>query len=474
MCVSLSWLSLHREQPFAFVSRSAFIPQPGTYHVRHRLHDYTAKHDRFFFQWWNYLVYDSASQQQYQLMFQITHYSSRADTPGTYIVLAAKQQLSDGSDVTAGDMVPATRATISGDMDIHAPSSVAGWLSQYVQTAVDNDTYSVSGSFPASLTSSGEPLSFHLTFHRIHGLYTGLNNEADSVSKYCSLISNHFAYNSRVSGWWASSSESNVTFSASSSRYRAYAAASWGCQLPHTSTQPAISHPWTWLWLVVPAAEDGERPEISLCLGTARLEARSVGLGSLHGGVSVMGVGSELVGTAFAQAHHGTWHQLPLLWAASDGYLARFNYSVSQWANLSDTAGPYSVPLTQSYELLTRQWRLHVTFVSPASAFFRAPVTVEDVSSGQLRLFSDFRACNNRVQLTVLQRQWVAEADKESEVQEELLFEGEVAINAVEYAYEAELSDTVQATLRKLMPAGLFDEAAQLSQKVGGRDTDDS
>ena len=433
--------------------------------MRSRLHEYTADKDRFFFQWWNYLVYDSATHQQYQLIYQLSHYSSKADTPGTYVITGAKHQRGDGSDVTAGDIVPLERAQLSRDMNIDAPSSIADSLHRYVQTAVNDDTYVVSASFPASLTSTGEPLSFHLTLHRVHGLYTGRDSEASNSEQYCALISNHFAYNSRVAGWWSSSPSHNVSFSADSVRYRAYAAASWGCQLPHTRTQPAITHPWTWLWLVVPAAESDDRPEISFCLGTARLES-GIGLGSLHGGVSVMGVGSELVGAVSAQAYHGSWHQLPLQSAASDGYLSRFNYSLSQWANLSDEVGPYSVPLVQSYTVLTRQWRVDVTFTSPPAAFFRAPVAVEDTKSARLRLFSDFRACNNDVQLRVARRRWSGDTSKgeEEAVVERVVYEGAAAINAVEYAYEAELLKTVEETNRMLMPAGLRDAIAQLEQ----------
>ena len=432
--------------------------------MRNRLHDYTASNDRFFFQWWNYLVYDSVSHQQYQLIYQLSHYSSRAATPGSYVIIGAKHQRGDGADISAGDMMPAEHATISRHMDIEAQSSVGGSLYRYVQVAEDDDTYVVSASFPASLTSTGESMSFHLTFHRVHGLYTGLDSEASSVNKYCVLISNHFAYNSRVSGWWSSSPSHNLTFSASSSRYRGYAAASWGCQLPHTRTQPAISHPWTWLWLVVPAKENEQRPEISFCLGTARMEARDIGLGSLHAGVSVMGVGAELVGAMFADAHHGSWYQLPLQSAASDGYLSRFNYSVSHWTNLSDVAGSYTVPLVQSYEIVTRQWLLQVTFTSPPSAFFRAPVTVEDNKDGHMRLFSDFRACNNHVQLKLVRRRWGGETGKESEMHGQVVYEGPVAINAVEYAYEADLSDTVEATQRKLMSSGFTDVVAQMQR----------
>ena len=411
-------------------------------------------------------MYDSATHQQYQLIFQLTHHSSRADNPGTYVIVGAKEQRDDDSDVSAGDIVPVESAALTRDMDVDAQSSVAGWPSHYVQTAVDDATYVVSASFPPSLTTTGQPLSFHLTFHRIHGMYTGLDSEQSNVNRYCVLISNHFAYDSRVSGWWSSSASNNVTFVADSDRYRGYAAGSWGCQLPHTSTQPPITHPWTWLWLVVPASQRANTPEISFCLGTARLEAKVVGLGTLHGGVSVLGVGDDLVGATFAEVFHGTWYQLPLQSTASDGYLSRFNYTLSQWVNRSDVAGPYSVPLVQSYELLTRDWRLDVTFTSPDTAHFRAPVTVEDSTDGRLRLFSDFRACNNHVQLTLVRRQWAEEAGKEREAVGQVVFEGRVAINAVEFAYESPLSDTVEATQRKLMSNGFLDAVKQLQQST--------
>ena len=269
-------------------------------------------------------------------------------------------------------------------------------------------------------------------------MYTSPDREADNI-RSCTLISNHFAYSSHVTGWWADSPTHNVTFTRGL-RFRAYAAASWGCQLPHTDSHPPHTFPWTWLWLAVPGTET--TPELSLCLGTAKLEAAP--LGALYAGISVLGVGETVVGSTFAYAWHGTSFQLKLLSAASDGRLIAFNRSLTDWVNGSDDAGDYHLPLTQLYTIESTEWRVQVQVDTSLPSYFRAPVVVEDVNDGRLRLFSDFRACDNQVHLTLHRLH-------PSPTPPTLIYSGPAQFNAAEYAYEAGLSDTVPATIAKLL-----------------------
>ena len=158
-----------------------------------------------------------------------------------------------------------------------------------------------------------------------------------------------------------------------------------------------------------------------------------------------MGIGSTVVGTTFAYAFHNTSIQLPLLSAASDGYLVAFNRSLTRWADSSDAVGAWSLPLTQSYDIVSADYAVHVTVHSALSAYFRAPVVVEDSNDGRLRLFSDFRACNNDVRVTVRRRGKNGSADA-------FIYDGPAAMNAAEYAYEAALNTGVADAVRALTP----------------------
>ena len=433
-----SYRSLAPDEPFAFIRSNTFLPQPSAHTVRYRGAEYTAGRDRFFFQWWNYLIVDSASHQQYQLIYQLSHQSSRASVPlPSYSVVGVKHQRRDKSSLTAAQANPFNRTRITLPMDLAI--SDASDTTRFTQRALDDDTYEVTGYYPASHTSSSYPLSYHLTFHRIHGLYTSPDREASDVSS-CTLISNHFAYSSTVSGWWSDAPDHNATFDRSD-RFRAYAAASWGCQLPHTDSHPPFTFPWTWIWLAVPSTPT--TPEFSLCLGTARLEAAP--LGALYAGVSVMGIGDELVGLTFAYAWHNSSLQAPLLSAASDGYLAAFDRRLDRWVEGRDEAGRWRLPLVQEYRLVSKRWAVDVRVESEVGSYFRAPVVVEDGKDGRLRLFSDFRACENAVTVRVERR---GEGGEKGEV----VYDGPAAMNAAEFAYEAELDESIPATIAKLLP----------------------
>ena len=434
------YLTLAPNESFALLRHSTFLAQPSTSHVRFRASEYgTARHDRFFFQWWNYLVIDSLTNEQFQFVFQLNYHSERfqADPSAAYLLVAAKAQHGDGS-VTyeSADSLPLHQAELSRDMDISAP-----W---YSQAAEDDNTYTFTAAFPANRSKSGLPLSFHITLHRVHGMYSGLDSEESSV-RHCLISSNVFAFNSRVSGWWSSSADHNVSFSASSPRFRAYAGASWGCQLPHTDHNDPLHYPWTWVWMSVPQTDS--RPDLSISIGTASFD---LGLaGRMRAGLMAVGWGDEVVGATYATINSDGIVPLPLLSAASDGPLSAFAPNLSDWTSSSssmaasiDPMGSFTLPLTQSYFISTGTLELTFTSRSPnLSAYFRAPIVVEDATSAQVRLYSDFRANAVEVHVRLVR--------KGGEV-EEVLYDGEAAINAVEYAYEAELLESAESILGRV------------------------
>ena len=462
--------SLAADEAFALIRHTTFIPRPGTQHLRFRADEYgTDKHDRFFFQWshrhtrahtalpllsrpltdslarlrcclcrWNYLIVDSATNEQYQFVFQLNYHSARFQLePSTALLLvAAKAQHGDGSTVyEAADSYPLQQVGLSQHMDITAPL--------YSQVAVDNDTYTFTAAFPSNRTRSNLPLSFHVTLHRLHGMYSGEESEESNV-KNCLISSNIFAFNSRASGWWSSGPEHNVSFSASSERFRAYGGASWGCQLPHTDSKDPLHYPWTWVWLSVPRS--GTRPDLSISVGTAAFDLGWVG--TLRAGLMAVGWGDEIVGAVYATLNSDTAFRLPVLSAASDGFLTAFTPNFSDWTPSSSepaaAMGSFTLPLTQSYTVTTATLDLTVTSHSPSlSAFFRAPVVTEDATSAQVRLYSDFRA--NAVDVHVrLARRAAGGASGE------VLYEGEARINACEYAYEAQLLESAESILSRV------------------------
>jgi len=158
------------------------------------------------------------------------------------------------------------------------------------------------------------------------------------------------------------------------------------------------------------------------------LESGSSLLGDLYGGLSILSIGEEQIQTTFAFAHFNSTLQLPLLSASNDGYISTFQLSTSDWQLFEDEIGSALIPLLVRYEIVTMSYSVTVVFLSRVVDYIRAPVVVEDLRSAELKLFSDFRAPHNEVNLTILQRD-----------NNKILYSGKVEMNAVEFAYEADL-----------------------------------
>jgi hypothetical protein len=100
----------------------------------------------------------------------------------------------------------------------------------------------------------------------------------------------------------------------------------------------------------------------------------------------------------------------------------------SQWATFTDVHGSARVPLRQRFRFASDVYEFDVDFHSTVDQYFRAPVSIE--TDGKARVFSDFRAVGVNSHVVVVHRasnttrvdRWVS------------------SMNAVEYAYEADLA----------------------------------
>ena len=208
-----------------------------------------------------------------------------------------------------------------------------------------------------------------------------------------------------------------------SRRFRAYAAGSWGCQLP--TGDPPIEHPWTWFWLVLPGADPAGADDVGLVGGTARF---ATPIGPIEGGYAYAGGvpdgaagggGRHHYSTRYARLFHRTPAELLLQATSSDGHFMSYTVEQDEWATFRDEVGEARVPLRQTFRFQSAAHDFVVDFRPTIDQYFRAPV----VFGGEL--FSDFRAVGAKTRVTIRARPTG-----------EVLVDTEVdTMNAVEFAY---------------------------------------
>jgi len=430
--------------PFALITNQTVIDRPASFHSRWRAPDYIDKYDRFFFQWWNYLIYDGETHDHWTLVYHTTKYSKAAQYQDYASVSMVHKQRSTTRE-TAHSAIPLRDLMHSAEFDLQYRTP-DGKI-PYTQRIIDDNTYEVVAMMDPSLTHTGQRVSWNLTFHRVHGMYNGLDNE-ESNKEHCAIVSTLFGYHSKVSGW-VQEGDKRYEFTTSGSRYRAYAAGSWGCKLP--SGSPALDYPWTWFWMSIPgdAQASPPRPDIGMAMGTALFQTNASIIGDLYGGFSTVGIGEEIITSTTADLHHGRPWQLPLTSSTTDGTLRRFQLDMSDWAAGSDEMGHFQLPTVQRYLIETRRHRFQVDFFSDAEQYFRCPVVVEhsdaaandgaatssNSGSGdkasfsfsssssvsqaprRLQVFSDYRAVGVRTHVSIWKRQRAPEERKDMEKQ---------------------------------------------------------
>jgi len=459
------WLRLQPGQMPAFITQARIVDRPGNAHARWRGADYVAAFpDRFFFQWWNFLVYDARTDDHWTLVLHTAHHSSASGMPhvassslvhrrGSEMVLQAHEAVPlDDNHVQVG---PEWNIALRSRSQAGTGSGEAGPgpVSHRIEL-LDEDTYRVHMSFlPSHITARAEgdsiaapeSISLSLTFRRQHGVYTGLDSEEGNI-EHCAVVSNLFGYHSRVQAgtiregngrvYHFGSDKTGAAQGEEDKHVRAYAAGSWGCRLP--SGYPAAAFPWTWAWLSLPGDDTAvpPRPDIGIVLGTARYQTNTTTIGEIAGGYAHWGVGDgQVVATSTATLRAGSALPFRMQAVSSDSALRRFDVSLSRWSNssnasaalsaaaadLSDEMGSFVLPLDQRYDVETAHWRLQLHFRSEGHQYFRCPVVVERMdgvpaaaagaeagaspaATEILQAFSDFRAVGVRVHVQLWHR----------------------------------------------------------------------
>jgi hypothetical protein len=262
------------------------------------------------------------------------------------------------------------------------------------------------------LTGKLPDIEWSLTVTRVNGYYGGLDGENPSQ---CFMASNLFGFHSLARGWIVSRGrrhEVNET-----ARFRAYAAGSWGCELP--GGEPAIEYPWTWFWLVVPRSDPAQ--DMGLCGGTARF---ATAVGPVYGGYSVAGLprtvdASRHFSTRFVRLLHNTSLDFFLQASSSDSYYRDFRVQQFDWSTFRDAFGSAPVPLRQLFAFSSATYEFELDFRPTLAQYFRAPL------SHNGKIFSVFRAVGATTRILVRRGGHV-------------VFDETIdTMNAVEYAYVA-------------------------------------
>lgn len=307
------YINLQDDQAFGLTTAHSEIVNPPAYKSRYRGAEHT-KDDEFFFQWWNFLVFDAETRDHWNIIYQVTNYADGSTSPDAAMVAMMHLQGSEPR-MQAHHAIPLGDLDVRNDFDLLY--NVDGNV-KHSQIIVDDDTYHLKADFSADKTNVDTPVSWDLTFHRLHGLYPNPESQEDNDKAMCLLASTLWGYNSEVEG---TITAGDKVFTVSrNSRFRAYAAGSWGCDLPNG--RPAIEYPWTWFWLVipdVPALKGQKVTDIGMVMGTARFqEPAGALLGDIYGGFSAVGMGDVLHSTRHAQLHHNTSFAIPMQNTASD------------------------------------------------------------------------------------------------------------------------------------------------------------
>eukprot|EP00455_Lapot_gusevi_P009635 TRINITY_DN1432_c0_g1_i2.p1 TRINITY_DN1432_c0_g1~~TRINITY_DN1432_c0_g1_i2.p1 ORF type:complete len:511 (-),score=122.50 TRINITY_DN1432_c0_g1_i2:17-1363(-) len=421
------------------------IPFPDAVHSRYRRSEYTdpAQH---FFQWWNFIVFDHETKDHFTLLYGLIDFPSNSSARDVAVVSVKHLQESTLKN-NASFVVPLKMLQHKHDFDLNFPNE-ANQVAQSLE-AINADTYRVRGHMrgeAAEVTDGpienggGKSIEWDLTFHRVHGFY-GSQDSEETNKQHCAIVSTLFGYNSEVEG--TIRVEDKVYTITRSPRYRAYAAGSWGCELP--GGNPPIKYPWSWAWLVIPnafpasASDSSARyTDLSMLVGTAAFQTNSI-IGDIEGGYFLAGYQNQIFSTRYADILNETTYPVPLLASSSDGYLTKYHVDRDDWQVYSDEFGSALIPLRQHFQVETKFHRASVNFQSKLEQYFRLPITIE--KQGLVKVFSDFRAVGVNVEVSFYTR-------TSTTAPWELKYRGVVdSMNALEYAYAAPVNEKMAVAL---------------------------
>lgn len=258
-----------------------------------------------------------------------------------------------------------------------------------------------------------------VTLYAIHAAYVNKNAEIESTEE-CSIGGSIlYGINMETEGHMRFG-EHNFVFSRSP-RFRVYGGASYGCTLPQG--QPPIEFPWSWSWVVIPDASGDPMKDISMVLADARFASPIGPIYGIHGYIGLenremvtyravmlnhhrVAKGNKPSGDLYTNNEEYLSDQtsmltVPLYASASDGALTRVSITQENFYLSSDAFGTAELPEKSIFLVETATLRVRLDITAKPNSYFRLPVEVFSVPVGRLATFSDFRACNPDVLVTI-------------------------------------------------------------------------
>lgn len=145
--------------PFAFITNKTIINQPANVHSRWRFNDYKSR-DTYFFQWWNFLVYDSLTHNHWTLVYHTSKYSSNAGLED-YGSVSMIHRTGPQHQTWANDKVPLTSVHHSNDWDLDYTKQEEGVkVVPYRMYVIDDDTYRIEAKFDKQYTCRSVSVSW--------------------------------------------------------------------------------------------------------------------------------------------------------------------------------------------------------------------------------------------------------------------------------------------------------------------------
>jgi hypothetical protein len=390
--LAVKYAQLEEGQPLVFLlSTHNHTDNPPAVDSRFRGAEYSPRNP-YFFQWWNYLVVDAETLDHWTLGFQLNvgNESVSRGFMGFTHMRGPKYLRRSGASVPLRDV-----STNPSNFDVKYK---IGELVPYQQIVIDDDTYRIVGDLTNGL------VSFDLTFHRVHGVIVGIDQNKEQIES-CVMTSSLWGYHSEVEG---TIREGNKVFTITRTpRYRAYAAGSWGCRIL----------PWSWFWLIDPS----ETPKDDVSMAWGHADITIPGLGDVAGVFSVTAYLNKLISSRSARLWPGTSVSPLLMASSSDHYVRDFTLQRLDWTEYSDEFGTATVPLRQIFGIATKHFNISVDFKVKLEDYFR--IAVITLVNDQEVVFSDFRAVAVPAHIRILK-------------DGALVYEKTVStMTAVEYAY---------------------------------------
>lgn len=376
-------------EPFALLRSDATLKWPAANYSRVRLTDYQQP-DRFFFQWWNYLIYDPETKEHWNIIYQVTDfpdYTNRSNEARVSLAYFRGQEL-----LTAvTDLFPLNLLEMEGGMNLTHSRRDGTFFSH---RALTDDLIELKAVFPQ--TAHREAVEWSLNINRRHGVFLAGDME-NPTSPVCLTTSSLYSYHSRADGF-VQIGDKKVYDRHGKDSLPTYGAGSWGCDLPQG--EPAIEYPWSWLWLVVPEGSFGAKKDIAIVIADGRFQTKGP-LGDIYGGYGLLGYGDSLLHAGRqSQLWHNTSFQVAMQSSASEGYMKLLQVDRGDWSDFTDAYGTARLPLRQNFTFASSVFQVQVNFTSTIGDYFRAPVVIE--RQGQVALYSDFRAVGVPAHISII------------------------------------------------------------------------